>query len=190
MSETTEFWTGDFGNSYHQRNRIDWRKRITFWDRLVQRYGFRSVYEVGCGPGWNLSAIKHSIHGYGVNVAGNELNPVARQQAIQCGFTVYEAGTIIAGFEMVFTAGVLIHIPPEELNGMMEAIVRCSCDLVLAVEYEDEQEKEILYRGHEGKLWKRPYGRLYEELGLTLVETGKVGKADGFDDCMYWLLKK
>lgn len=197
MSETTEFWSGDFGTAYTARNRVDWRARIPFWDRLVAKYGFRSVYEVGTNAAWNLSAIKHSIHGYNVQCYGCDINERAARISLAAGFAL-DIGTIVflikndpeSLTELVFTSGVLIHVAPEELNDTMQAIIDASCDYVLAIEYEDETEVEVEYRGHAGKLWRRPYGRLYEELGLTLVETGKVGKEDGFDDCVYWLLRK
>jgi hypothetical protein len=45
----------------------------------------------------------------------------------------------------------------------------------------------IEYRGEKDRLWKRPYGKLYEAMGLTLV---KAGPAEGFDRCDFWLLSK
>lgn len=209
MSETTDFWSGDFGDQYIKRNRYDWRKRIPFWDRLVAKYGFRSAYEVGCNVGYNLSAIKHSIHGYNVQLSGCEINMLAVRQAIVAGLNVGH-GTIESNVhvtyandefieykscgvhELVFTSGVLIHIAPDEIKKMMQAIIDASCDLVLAIEYEDETEVEVEYRGHTGKLWRRPYGKLYQEMGLELIETGKLGEEDGFDKngITYWLLRK
>lgn len=192
MSETTDFWSGDFGDQYIKRNRYDWRKRIPFWDRLVAKYGFRSAYEVGCNVGYNLSAIKHSIHGYNVQLAGEDVNEDAAWIARTAGLDVlwFSRTLCSASTELVFTAGVLIHIAPQDLKAFMQRIVDASCDYVLAIEYEAEQEEEVIYRGHAGKLWKRPYGRMYEAMGLKLVETGKVGKEDGFDDCTFWLLRK
>jgi len=70
----------------------------------------------------------------------------------------------------------------------MQKIVDQSYRYVLAVEYESEQEEEIEYRGHTGKLWRRPFGKLYEEMGLRLV--GKIENAPGFDSCAAWLLEK
>lgn len=188
MSETTDFWAGNFGDQYTSRNRVNWRARIPFWDRLVAKYGFRSVYEVGCGPGWNLSAIKHGIHGYNVQLYGCEINAIAETRAKYAGFNIermkaekalppYDAGI----FELAFTAGVLIHIAPEDLKRMMQAIIDASCDYVLCIEYEADHEEEVLYRGHSGKLWKRPYGQMYMDMGLELVETGKLDDKDGFD---------
>ena len=192
MSETTDFWAGEFGDAYVSRNRFDWRKRIPFWDRMVAKYGFRSAYEIGCNVGYNLSAIKHSIYGYNVQVSGEDVNEKAVWIARTAGLDVLwiKRNFVSASTELVFTSGVLIHVAPQDLKEFMQRIIDASCDYVLAIEYEAITEREIEYRGHKGKLWKRPYGQLYEQMGLTLIETGKVGKEDGFDDCTYWMLRK
>jgi hypothetical protein len=69
----------------------------------------------------------------------------------------------------------------------MRAIVQTSAKFVLAVEYEAEQEEEVEYRGHAGKLWKRPFGKLYGNLGMDLLA---YGDAQGFNDCTYWLMSR
>lgn len=199
MSDTTEFWKGDFGNQYTARNRVDWRARIPFWDRLVAKYGFRSVYEVGTNSAWNLSAITHSIHGYNVKCYGCDVNRFAVAQAKAAGFDV-KHGTVdtfndsecVGMQELAFTSGVLIHISPDEIKKMMQAVIDASCDYVLAIEYESDQEEEVEYRGHAGKLWRRPYGKMYQDMGLELIETGKMDDKDGFDPngVTYWMLRK
>jgi len=196
MSDTKEFWAGDFGNEYTNRNRVDWRARIPFWDRIMQITGIRSAFEVGCNAGWNLSAIKHANHGYNVYSEGCEINYTAAFQANAAGVNVRHGDLntcdINNEFELVFTAGVLIHTPPDEIVSLMRAIIDASCDYVLAIEYEAKREEEVEYRGHAGKLWKRPYGNMYELMGLTLAVTGKMGKEDGFDPngVTYWLFRK
>lgn len=196
MNDTISFWSGEFGDQYIKRNRFDWRKRIPFWDGMVGRYGFRSAYEVGCNVGYNLTAIKHSIYGYNVQLYGEDINTKALHIAEVSGHhEVYRSGECEindGAVELVFTSGVLIHVAPDDLPAMMQKIVDLSCDYVLAIEYEADTETEVEYRGHSGKLWKRPYGRMYEEMGLTMVETGKLGGQDGFDPngVTYWLLKK
>ena len=196
---TQEFWSGDFGDEYTKRNRVNWRARIPFWDRIVQMTGIRSAFEVGTNAGWNLSAIKQSIYGWPVNVEGIDVNPVAVRQAQKAGLNVYLVGAENTPtfdendqFDLVFTSGGLIHVAPDELPKMMQDISDLSCDYVLAIEYDAEVETEVEYRGHQGKLWKRPYGKLYEAMGLTLVETGLLGEKDGFDPngVTYWLLRK
>jgi trans-aconitate methyltransferase len=147
------------------------------------------VYEVGCNVGYNLSAIRYENDH--VHVYGEDVNRSALNQAESAGLNVSLADKDAIRqppYELVFTAGVLIHIAPQDLQAFMQRIVDASCDYVLAVEYEADTETEVEYRGHSGKLWKRPYGKLYQEMGLTLVEEGDPGTA--FDRCKYWLLRR
>ena len=193
--EPTEAWSGEFGNEYTKRNRVDWRKRIPFWKHIIDVTGARSAFELGCNAGWNLSAIQRvdpMVSSWGVDI-----NPTAIEQAKAAGLDAYCFGASqmspkepFSFSELTFTAGVLIHIPPEELNEVMQRLALMSCDYVLAIEYDAEEVTEIEYRGQSGLLWMRPYGDLYEDLGLTLVETNKVQMDVGFDNCRYWLLQK
>jgi hypothetical protein len=112
--------------------------------------------------------------------AGHEITWLPAPQALE----TYEGGT----FDLIVTAGVLIHIPPAQLHSTMQAIVDASADYVLAVEYHAEQEEEVEYRGHAGMLWRRPYGKLYQAMGLVLVDEWDAG--EGFDRCRAVLLRK
>lgn len=185
MNEQEKFWAGEFGNAYTDRNQVDWRARIPFWHRIIELTGARSVHEVGCNCGWNLSAIHRVFPD--VKVSGNDFNVRALQQAGAAGFDVFE-GHGVRFSELVFTAGVLIHVGPQALDEIMQRIVDSSYRYVLAVEYEDIEEVEVEYRGHAGKLWRRPYGALYEALGLKTI--WREPNAPGFDDCTAVLLEK
>lgn len=187
MSDTEAFWSGEFGDSYTRRNQVNWRARIPFWDHIIKTTGARAVYEIGCNAGWNLSAIQYCASP--VKVSGEDVNVSAIQQARNVGVvSVYVASTRdVPVAELVFTAGVLIHQSPDELPKMMQRIIDMSYRWVLAVEYASDHEEEVEYRGHTGRLWKRPYGKLYQAMGLTLLEEGE---AQGFDRCHYWLLEK
>lgn len=193
MSATTEAWAGSWGSSYTARNRVDWCLRIPFWADVLDLTGARSVYEVGTNAGFNLTAIKYADPL--AQVYGCEVNGRAYRQAKAAGFVgLHNAPALEVlpffdeEFDLVFTAGVLIHVPPAELNPTMEAIVKASADYVLAVEYHAEREEEVLYRGQSGMLWRRPYGKLYEAMGLQLVKEWDAGSA--FDRCQAWLLRR
>ncbi len=62
MSETEEksVWAGEFGDNYTARNRVNWMARTPFWATIMDKTGARSILEVGCNAGWNLSAIKRA----------------------------------------------------------------------------------------------------------------------------------
>ena len=188
-----DFWAGSFGQDYHERNRVNWRGRVPFWQSAIDYTEAHSVLEVGCGPGWNLLAIesvKPSAELNGVDVHAGAAEE-ARQQGIEAHasnalgiMSLYEPGSI----DLVFTAGMLIHVAPEDLEATMRAIITTSGRYVLAIEYAADQEEEVEYRGHAGKLWRRPFGKLYQEMGLTLV--AEVPEAEGFDNCTAWLFTK
>ena len=184
-----ELWAGEFGNEYLKRNQVDWRGRIPFWQMIERRTGFRSAFEMGANAGWNLSAIRRSNPD--IQLYGNDLNPVAANQAQVAGHNVVckldFAKELPGPMELVFTAGVLIHIEPENLKEVMQALIDKSSRYVLAIEYYAAQEEVVEYHGHSDKLWKRNYGKLYGDMGLNLMSCGE---AQGFNDCIYWLLEK
>lgn len=185
-----ELWQGQFGAEYTARNRVDWRKRIPFWTRILNQTGARSAHEMGCNAGWNLSAIRRALPD--VEVSGHDLNAVAVDQANGAGLSAWVSDRMPVNriFDLTFTSGVLIHVPPAILTETMDQIVRASGQYVLAIEYAAEREEEVLYRGQTGALWKRPFGRLYEAMGMKLVHQESLSHADGFDHCSAWLLTK
>lgn len=190
--KTEEFWAGDFGAEYTARCRVDWQARIPFWRSAIEYCTPASVLEVGANAGWNLRAIQQADPS--IMLHGVDINAVAAEEARQAGFQVQHTGALgILGLHMprtidlVFTAGMLIHVAPEDLEPIMRAIVTTSGRYVMAVEYAADEETEVEYRGHKGKLWKRPFGKLYEALGLRLLSEGP---AAGFDQCVYFLMSK
>lgn len=190
-----DFWAGSFGDSYLQRNQIDPATRLDFWRSAIEYCTPATVLEVGCNRGHNLVAIQmvdQSIECYGVDVNESAVNE-ARSQGLD---VQHGSAVDILGFhepssmDLVFTAGVLIHISPEDLEDVMRAIATTSSRYVLAVEYasESEEEEPVEYRGHSDKLWKRNYGALYQNMGLRLISV--TPNAEGFDACTAWLLEK
>jgi pseudaminic acid biosynthesis-associated methylase len=191
MNPQEEMWSGSFGDEYTHRNRVDWRARIPFWKSMLDETGARSVYEFGCNAGWNLSAIRRCYPD--VALYGVDINRTAANEAKAAGLNVFEYGRDTrhdepSRYDLTFTAGVLIHVGPNELRDCMQGMIDASAEWVLAVEYSAAQEEEVLYRGHSERLWRRPYGKLYQDMGLEMVRHGPAGK--GFDSCTYWLLRK
>jgi len=185
MSE--QEWSSDFGDKYHARNRVDWRKRIKFWQQILDLTGARSVWEWGCGPGWNLSAIKAGAD-WPVEVYGTECNESAVEQALSAGLNVIYVPGPGETFELVCTVGALIHVDPETVQDVMRMLVDHSSDYVLCVEYESTDVRPIEYRGRENMLWAQPFARMYESMGLKMVMQADAG--EGFDDCTATLLRK
>lgn len=197
LTEQELFWSGEFGRAYVERNRVDWKARIPFWQSIIDRTKPRSVLEAGCGSGWNLRAIRKT-ETPPLALWGCDISPAAIEEAGDAGLSVVSASLFDlkaewpcpeGAFDLVFTCGVLIHVAPQDLPRAMDSIISVSNRYVLAVEYADEAEVEVNYRGHAERLWRRPFGRLYQEKGLTLLAEGEA-PADAFDRCYWWLLSR
>lgn len=192
MNEQEKFWLGGFGDEYTQRNQVKWRERVPFWKRVIAIAEPTMAYEIGCNAGWNLRALRETSPG--MSLGGIDVNTQAASLARAAGFDVVRATLKEMNLEfrfpadLVFTAGVLIHIPPDQLAESMQKIVSLSARWVMAVEYEADEETEVEYRGHAARLWKRPFGRLYMDMGLKLL--AKFENPEGFDRCTAWLMEK
>jgi spore coat polysaccharide biosynthesis protein SpsF len=98
-------------------------------------------------------------------------------------------------WDLVFTYGVLIHMPPDKLPEVYDLMYRASARYVLLAEYYSPKPVEIPYRGHAGKLFKRDFaGELMDRHpDLTLLDYGFVYHRDPAfpaDDVTWFLLSK
>ena len=71
---------------------------------------------------------------------------------------------------MVYTAGVLIHIAPDNLPKIISEMIRCSRKYVWGFEYYSAIKKEINYRGNKGFLWKMDYANEFLKQDKSLKE--------------------
>lgn len=192
MTEATEqFWRGNFGAEYTERNKVDWRERVDFFRDVLEWVNPSSVLEVGCGSGHNLVAIKSIdpacyVHGLDINEAARK--EAALQGLLTSDVPAVQVGKYFTGYNLVMSVGLLIHIAPEEINEVLKGMISASTKYVLAVEYSARCNVNANYRGHDDRLWKRPYGEMFEHLGLHVSSWGDAGPA--FDRCTYWLMEK
>ena len=48
---TIQFWSGEFGNQYTARNRVNWQERVPFWEQIIDRTSAKTFLDVGCNAG-------------------------------------------------------------------------------------------------------------------------------------------
>ncbi len=203
MSTTAEalrleqLWSGEFGDAYVDRNREAWRKREPFWRDVLAEFPAERVLEVGCNLGANLHWVAERVkpeNVFGIDVNLKALEEIRRRlpgvNAVAA--AARELPFRDRWFDLTFTMGVLIHQPDATLPLVMAEVVRCSRRWVLCGEYFAEGTVEVPYRGQSGALFKRDYGRLYQELfpELRLRKSGFLGRDDGWDDVTYWVFEK
>lgn len=190
-------WGGEFGDAYVERNRAAGEHRAAFWSATLAEFPAQRVLEVGCNLGGNLQHLAAQLppeHVYGIDINQKALAELHR--TVPGVNALYSPAREIPfrdrWFDLVFTMGVLIHQPESTLPLVMAEIVRCSRRYVLCGEYFAESTTEVPYRGESGALFKRDYGRTYQELfpELQLRHQGLLSRDQGWDDVTYWIFEK
>lgn len=205
-----EFWKGDFGKEYTDRNTYsneDWDKfYFNTWGKtkLEMNHDFIGhlpndvkILEVGCNTGMQLNGLQRM--GY-ENIFGVELQPYAVEQAkkftkninILCG-SGFDLPFKDEYFDVVCTNGVLIHISPLDLSKIMSEMYRCSKKYIWGFEYFADEVTEINYRGHTNYLWKADYATMFMQNfpNLKLIKKEKYPYIENASNVDYmYLLEK
>lgn len=204
MSNTTtqqqkleELWAGEFGDAYLRRNIDAAAGRAPFWHRLLDDHEIKSVLEVGCTQGDNL--VHFTGHMPNTAMAGLDINQTVLD-ALEANLPGIRAEKGVArdlpfadrAFDLVFTVGLLIHIPDESLREVMGEMVRTTDRYVFAGEYHSDDPTTIRYRDHDDILYKRDYNGLFQEMfpNLRMVDEGFLTKDEGFDRVTWCLLER
>jgi len=193
MSRQLEWWNGDGGNIYIDRNHSSF---TTMDKHFLKKYGIAKssmfsdflpnidesssrILEVGCSIGLNLDMLIYQFCFNEKNLYGIEPSDKARSimkdDAVEFSILPGTANNIPfkdSFFELCLIMGVHIHIPKIDLIKSMEEIYRVSNKYILSFEYYSEKRTEVEYRGKSGLLWKDNYRTWYQELfpDLKLVK--------------------
>jgi pseudaminic acid biosynthesis-associated methylase len=202
-TEQEEFWTGEFGNEYTDRNSKDKylvASNISLFAKAFQQVGKpESLIEFDANIGLNLMAIKLLFPSIKLNAieinkkAATELGEVIGDKNIFNGSILeYEPEK---KFDIVLIKGVLIHINPEMLPAVYERLYKSSKKYIMICEYYNPVPVTVNYRGHSDRLFKRDFAGemldLYPDLKLSDYEfIYKRDRAFPQDDATWFLLEK
>lgn len=193
MHEQLEVWKGEFGKEYTDRNEINWQDRLPVFKTILDGLTLNSALEIGCNRGHNLIALSNLL-GDDCDIVGIEPNKYAGVLARRDRLTVFDGSVYDLSFEdgefdLVFTTGVLIHIPPDNLSAAITEIYRVSSRYILAMEYFSPMDVDISYRGHNELLWKRNFPEIYKAAFPDLVMIRK-GVYNITGEVHWWLWRK
>lgn len=205
MSEPLNQWRGGFGDDYIARNPVEEkavRQRMLMWGRLLwsmQPDLPRSILEVGCNVGINLQALSILLD---AELFAIEPNDRAREEVLKSkilpadhlfGGDATKLPVDEASVDLSFSTGVLIHVHPDDLAGAVDELYRVTRRHILICEYFSDQPESKPYRGQEGLLFKRDFGKFMLERhpDLLIVDYGFFWReATGLDNGNWWIFRK
>ncbi len=200
-----EEWRGPFGENYTERNPVtegSLRQRTRALACILDRLPgaeLGSILEVGANIGLNLRALARLT---GAELYAVEPNARAREMLVKGGVVPAEralegaAGDLPfpdGAMDLVFTAGVLIHIPDAALEQAYREIHRVARRYILSMEYFSPTPVSIPYHGHHDMLFKRDFGSMWLDLFPNLQYLGDGffwKRTTGLDNVNWWLFCK
>lgn len=202
-TEQEEFWAGDFGNGYIDRNSSarQLSANISLFSNALQAAvgGVGSIIELGANIGQNLKALSALFPK--VQLSAVEINEkaVGELRSLDCGLRVFHDSILNfkteETWDMSFTKGVLIHMDPQYLPLVYDTLFNCARRYILIAEYYNPKPVEVKYRGHSKRLFKRDFaGEMLDSFpSLELLDYGFVYHRDHnfpLDDITWFLMKK
>jgi pseudaminic acid biosynthesis-associated methylase len=196
-----QLWAGEFGNDYIVRNRdgalLD-SNRALFDTILSHTQSVTSAIEFGANIGNNLRALRELMPA--VELHSVEINATAAAEIQTWGGATVEVASLLdfvpsRQWDLSFTKGVLIHLPPQALPDIYDKLVAASSRYVMVCEYYNPTPVEVAYRGHEHALFKRDFaGEILDaHPELALVDYGFTYHRDPhhpLDDSTWFLMEK
>ncbi|CAI8768728.1 Pseudaminic acid biosynthesis-associated methylase [Pseudomonas sp. IT-P2] len=201
LSEQEQFWHGEFGNQYVERNvgQPLVAANLALFAKALTRAGrIDSLLELGTNAGNNLQALRQLLPR--CELFGVEINASACAQARALEIASIWHGSLFdfpreRQYDLTLSKGVLIHLAPELLSTAYAQLYELSSRYILIVEYYNPSPVEVSYRGNSGKLFKRDFaGEMLDRYpDLQLLDYGFGYHRDPqfpVDDITWFLLEK
>ena len=210
VTEQMGVWAGGFGKGYTDRNTLSLEEMETLYKanygctraELNERFlkgidRSARILEVGSNVGNQLLCLQEmgfeNLYGIELQNYAVEISKLRTRNINIIQGSAFDIPYKDSYFNLVFTSGVLIHISPSDIVSAMGEIHRCTREYVWGFEYYADEYTEIVYREHEGLLWKADFVRLYlnQFRDLELVREQRLKYLEGDNiDTMFLLTKK
>jgi len=209
QTDQSKKWAGEFGDEYTDRNPQNSNEMDALY---IKNFGITrtelnkeflkdipkdsSILEVGSNNGAQILGIQDL--GFN-NLTGIEISRYAIEKAkkLTKNIDFLQASALDLPFkdncfDLVFTAGVLIHINPNDLPKVIDEMYRTSKRYIWGCEYFSESCQEINYRGNQNMLWKTNFLKLFLDRhpDLRLIREKKFRYLDSDNVDIMYLLEK
>ena len=179
-TEQEEFWTGQFGDDYTNRNQgsqLIASNTALFASIIARTRQVKSILELGANRGLDLLALRSLLPA--VELSAIEINPKAVKELESINnLKIYQQSILDFSVDyqrdLVLSKGLLIHIAPEMLPRAYQVLYESSGRYICLAEYYNPTPVEVEYRGNKGKLFKRDFaGEMMDRYpDLALLDYG------------------
>ena len=200
-TEQEAFWAGEFGEEYIDRNEgaAPVAANLALFSEILGRTrGIGSIIEFGANIGLNLRALHQLLPA--AKLAAVEINPKAAEILRSLGYVDVQHRSILEYqpedvYDLALIKGVLIHINPDQLPVVYDALYASSKRYVCVAEYYNPTPVSIPYHGHADRLFKRDFaGEMLDRFpDLRLIGYGFTYRRDPnfeHDDINWFLMEK
>ena len=201
-TEQENFWAGEFGTQYIERNKGDTllASNLEFFTKSLRgARGLKSCIEFGANIGMNLKALNLLYPGIDAHAIEINVDAAKLLSTVIPPSNVHNSSILDFSsprqWDLTLIKGVLIHINPDVLPQVYDKLVASTSRYLLVAEYYNPAPVAISYRGHNDRLFKRDFaGEIMDRHNqLLLVDYGFAYHRDpNFpqDDITWFLLEK
>jgi len=157
-------------------------KRSLWFTNQLKNYNFDSIFEVGYFSGRNLKYICDKFKN--IHVSGLEINKKAVGFAREklknldlLSMNLHNMDSILRKYDIVFSSGVLIHIPPDDLKSVVKKMIGLSSKYIMHIESIGEtavsagpKHLNPTYKVSDQVQWIVDLQKIYTELGFDAVK--------------------
>lgn len=141
----------------------------------LKTFDCETIFEFGCNAGYNileLSNMGKTVFGIDINKQAIEHGQKELKLNVQFGDENYLKEMKTNSFDLVFTASVLDHIPPENIDSIITHLLRICKKHLICSETQDEIDNDLFKHD-------------YESYGFIPMWEFNSTKATGGNGCLY-----
>lgn len=162
----------DLWNKYTKENEgIIQQKLADFIYHISLILGAKTILEVGCNVGNNLSGFPSNS-----DVHGLDMNKIALEKVMKKYPSFkFKEGSLLempyqdSQFDLVFSRGVLIHISQSDMPNAINEMIRMSKKWICNMEYYGEDGKMISWKRGDDLLWYRDMKKWWNGKNVEII---------------------
>lgn len=158
-------------NEYTDDNRNILENPSEFIYHVCLSLGANSVLEAGCNVGNSLRHFPTTM-----NIQGFDLNDYALKEC-QSRYPKFKfkKGSLLEfpyndnSFDLIFTRTVLIHIPNEDMEKVMNEMLRVSKKWIMNLEFYGKTEEMVKWKRGDDLLWHRNMEKRWKNFNVEII---------------------